>query len=400
MNLKYFYTVSLGLFIALGLTVMGRMALYLRTSYSKESREIQVLFNNIERIRIGTRVSYAGKTIGEITRVEFPDNYRNIYINDQLYPFKVTFNVDKQIPLYDTDIIKPVTSGLMGEKTITILPHTTTESQEVDYENHHFIIKPELGINELVQVATETTYELKKSIEVIHETLETDFKQTTQSINEISSTVNKTLKTMFTSESINLTLDNLLESSEKIKEFVTDLNKDNVTENIKSVIANIESSTNNISNLLDKSNKFLETIDESSLNITDSISHILSDVNNLIEGLNNITSVNNRSELNEILVNVREVSRDLSTYGLLYGNNKKWKAQKKKDEKEIKELLGKDINKAKLQSVMNEIKSRNKVIRNRLNNTKNESDFYSDEDIVGLIEDYETLTLYLTEVTS
>ena len=116
MNLKYFYTVSLGLFIAIGLTVMGRMTLYLRTSYAKETHEIQVLFNNIDRIRIGTRVSYAGKTIGEIIRVEFPDNYRDIYINDELYPFKVTFNIDKQIPLFNTDIIKPVTSGLMGEK--------------------------------------------------------------------------------------------------------------------------------------------------------------------------------------------------------------------------------------------------------------------------------------------
>ena len=73
---------------------------------------------------------------------------------------------------------------------------------------------------------------------------------------------------------------------------------------------------------------------------------------------------------------------------------------KRKKEKEQRELLGKDINKAKLQSVINEIKGRNEIIRSRLKNTNKESDVYADKEIVELIEDYDTLSRYLTEVTS
>src|SRR5579883_2435116 len=114
----------IGLFIIAACIIAVGIILFLRPSVGNNKEALHVRFANINQINIGTRVLYAGKPIGEVTEIKEIPNARNLPPDKDgvLYTYELTLHIDSHIIVYTTDQISVQTSGLLGEKSIGIVP--------------------------------------------------------------------------------------------------------------------------------------------------------------------------------------------------------------------------------------------------------------------------------------
>jgi len=117
--------IAIGALVSLALGLVLWVLLFLHPTFGDGGLQLHVRFQEIEKIGIGTRVSYAGRPVGEVKAISFvPENERTCpRFPDELYTYDLTIAIDSHIPIYSTDEITVGTSGLMGERYISIIPH-------------------------------------------------------------------------------------------------------------------------------------------------------------------------------------------------------------------------------------------------------------------------------------
>ncbi|MGH2639198.1 MAG: MlaD family protein [Rhabdochlamydiaceae bacterium] len=115
----------IGLFLLSSVGVLVGLVMFLRPSVGDEKQTILVRFSNVNKINVGTRVLFAGKAIGEVTAINEIYHARETQPTDQLgrlYFYQLTLKIDSNVHVYSTDEICMQTSGLLGEKSIAIVP--------------------------------------------------------------------------------------------------------------------------------------------------------------------------------------------------------------------------------------------------------------------------------------
>jgi phospholipid/cholesterol/gamma-HCH transport system substrate-binding protein len=143
------------------MTIAISMILFLEPTVGDGKKFLQVRFANIAGINVGTRVTYAGKPVGEVTVITEVYNAREQPTDDtgRVYLYQLTLKVDSKVAVYNTDEIAIRTTGLMGEKSIAILPKAPPKgrvphliSDQVIYANS---VDPlENTFNQMTRVAT------------------------------------------------------------------------------------------------------------------------------------------------------------------------------------------------------------------------------------------------------
>lgn len=124
--------ILIGLFVTAAITIMVAMVLFLEPTVGDGKKTLHVRFANIAGITVGTRVTFAGKPVGEVihirevanARQETPDDTGRIYIYD------LTLHVDSSVEVYKNDEIAMKTTGLMGEKSVAILPKAAPKGKQ------------------------------------------------------------------------------------------------------------------------------------------------------------------------------------------------------------------------------------------------------------------------------
>jgi phospholipid/cholesterol/gamma-HCH transport system substrate-binding protein len=115
--------ILIGLFVVGALSIMMALVLFLKPSVGDGKKILHVRFTNIAGVTIGTRVSFAGKPIGEVTHIrELPNARDSADEHGRIYVYQLTLKVDSGVDLFTCDEIAIKTTGLMGEKSIAILP--------------------------------------------------------------------------------------------------------------------------------------------------------------------------------------------------------------------------------------------------------------------------------------
>lgn len=119
-----FKNALIGLFMLGAIFLLMTIIFFLHPKVGDMKQVAHVKFANVNKINIGTRVLYAGKPIGEVVAIhriadprgEKPD------INNNLYAYELTLKYDSHVQIFQTDEITVTTSGLLGEKSINIIP--------------------------------------------------------------------------------------------------------------------------------------------------------------------------------------------------------------------------------------------------------------------------------------
>jgi len=113
-------------FVLVGAFLGSILLFFLSPSIGDRGHEIRVRFSDVNQISVGTRVLFAGKPVGKVERIEiFPSQRQEgqeVDVYGRPYLFLLHCFIDSKTQVYDSDIIDTVTSGLLGETEIVIVP--------------------------------------------------------------------------------------------------------------------------------------------------------------------------------------------------------------------------------------------------------------------------------------
>lgn len=115
--------ILIGLFVTGAISIMVALVLFLKPTIGDGKKTLSVRFTNINGISVGTRVTFAGKPVGEVTKIRELKNAReDADERGRIYMYQLTLKLDSSVDVYTSDDIAIKTTGLMGEKSIAILP--------------------------------------------------------------------------------------------------------------------------------------------------------------------------------------------------------------------------------------------------------------------------------------
>jgi len=114
----------IGIFVIAAIGVIIFMLLFLHPSVGDNAKTLTVRFTDIDKVNIGTRVTFAGKPVGEVVSIqELPDaRTSRISKNGDIFVYELVLKVDSGVDVFNTDVISLRTSGLLGERNIEINP--------------------------------------------------------------------------------------------------------------------------------------------------------------------------------------------------------------------------------------------------------------------------------------
>ncbi len=100
------------------------LILFLKPSVGDGKKTYTALFSNINGIGLGTRVTFAGKPVGEVIELDEVANARKQPFDKsgKIYFYQLILKIDSSVTIYNTDSVGIQTSGLLGEKSIAIIP--------------------------------------------------------------------------------------------------------------------------------------------------------------------------------------------------------------------------------------------------------------------------------------
>jgi phospholipid/cholesterol/gamma-HCH transport system substrate-binding protein len=120
----YLKNIIIGIFTIAAIVSLVSLILFLKPSIGDEKKTLNVRFSNISGIGIGTRVTFAGRPVGEVKAIHEIYNAREEPTDPlgRVYFYQLTLKIDSSVQVYNTDEITIQTTGLMGEKTVAIIP--------------------------------------------------------------------------------------------------------------------------------------------------------------------------------------------------------------------------------------------------------------------------------------
>ncbi|MEI8126176.1 MAG: MlaD family protein, partial [Parachlamydiaceae bacterium] len=91
-----FKNLMIGLFVTAAAAIIIFILMFLHPNIGDNGKTLHVLFTDVDKITIGTRVTYAGKPIGEVIAItEVPDAlHKKTDSSGQLYAYDLTLLVD------------------------------------------------------------------------------------------------------------------------------------------------------------------------------------------------------------------------------------------------------------------------------------------------------------------
>lgn len=144
-------SIIIGLFVLAAFSIVVFMMLFLHPNIGDDGKIIRVLFADIDKITIGTRVTYAGKPVGEVIEIKEIEGHRDSELEGRLehngiiYVYELVLAVDSNIDVFTTDDITSRTSGLLGEKSVSIMPVVPLKGQELILVSDQILFATETG---------------------------------------------------------------------------------------------------------------------------------------------------------------------------------------------------------------------------------------------------------------
>ena len=115
MNKRYVLETSVGFFVLIAILCVGYLTIQLGEFdlWTSDTYLIKARFNSVSGLKAGNEVQIAGVQIGEVT---------DISLNSEQFVAIVTMEINNDITLHDDSLAAVKTSGLIGDKYISISP--------------------------------------------------------------------------------------------------------------------------------------------------------------------------------------------------------------------------------------------------------------------------------------
>lgn len=233
----------IGIFVVAACAIVVFVLMFLHPSVGDEGRLLRVRFANIDKVTIGTRVTFAGKPVGEVIAItELPDaDTERRSINGYVYVYELTLRVDSGVNVFNTDELSSRTSGLLGEKTVAITPGAAKPGEELRLVNTEIIYATETGT---VEETLKEFKELSDKVELVLDNINDAFAKLNEgkfweNLGKSAADISDALTTLEEDKF----WENLGKTAANLNEISTSLNN---KEQWKNILANVDEITNKI----------------------------------------------------------------------------------------------------------------------------------------------------------
>lgn len=323
--------ILIGFFVLSAVGIMIFMLLFLHPNVGDNGKTLRVLFTDIDKVNIGTRVTFAGKPVGEVISIKELPDARNSRSTDHgdIYVYELVLRVDSSVEVFNTDIISLRTSGLLGERNVEINPQPLKKGEKlVQVDDKVLYAAQTTSMEETMQQIWHLSEQFGVILEDVHLILN-DFKEReivpkiqtvvnntaeiSEKVNHSLQTVDAILENMYTLSdrahrswtTVDRTLDNFHELSLKAEHSIS---------SVDSVIDNLNTGSKNVVALTEKANEIMNYTQEGKgtlgqLFIGDDFALQLKSLIHRGEGVMN----------------------DIGNYGLLFHLDKRWQRLHKEE---------------------------------------------------------------------
>jgi len=303
-----------GLFVTVAIGLIVGIVLFIQPGTGDGGQILNVRFSNINGLGIGTRVLYAGKPIGEVNKIEMIPNARNQPVDQlgQLYTYQLVLKVDSKTKIYTTDDITIATSGLLGEKSIAIIPKLPPKG-----------VQPQLvtAKTPLYGDSVDGFQEAFHEISSLAEGVQTTIEKVNTWIDDNGYALGQAIRSF----------DSAMEES---TQFVKELNEQHVVASTKQMIDTIGSTFDDIAGIVEEMNqdgaftnlsaslRNFRAITENLAIVTDEIAEGKGTIGRLL------MSDEFYLEVNAVVTKIETLMNDINNYGILFNYNKEWQRQR------------------------------------------------------------------------
>lgn len=116
--------ISIGVVVIVACVIIIYILMFIHPTVGDDGQVLYVRFADIDKITVGTRVNYAGKPIGEVEEIRLLPVERQDAkeVNGYIYSYQLKLVIDSGVKVFNTDQFSARTSGLLGEKSVSIVP--------------------------------------------------------------------------------------------------------------------------------------------------------------------------------------------------------------------------------------------------------------------------------------
>ncbi len=299
--------VIIGVFVLVACAIVVFIILFLHPSVGNEGQKLYVRFSDIDKVNVGTRVTFAGKPIGEVTEIHEVKNAREGIADSSghLYMYTLTLSVDTEVKVYATDQISLRTSGLLGERSVAIIPILPPPDQKL-----------QLVTNKDILYAIQTGS--------VEETM-SEFKEVASKFDVALDHITSTLEDIKKEELIK----KIADTAQNLSEITAALDE---PEELSNILSNLLEFTTLLSTRLpaswDTLDESLEGFKNTAKNTRDFTATTMQIVTNVSEGKGTVGKVlvdeDMYLEIKAILGKVDTLANDVNHYGLLFHLDKGW----------------------------------------------------------------------------
>jgi phospholipid/cholesterol/gamma-HCH transport system substrate-binding protein len=300
----------IGLFVVIACSLIVGIILFIEPSVGDGGQTIVVRFSNINGISVGTRVVFAGKPVGEVSEIEMIPEARDQPIDEwgNVFYYQLILKIDSHVRIYNTDEFTVVTSGLLGDKSVAIIPRAPAK---------HMTAK----------LLTDETPVYAASVDP----LESAFNQLSGLSEKIGDAIDKIVSWFDENQDV---LSQAVSSFDQAMAGIA-TTMDRVNE--LDVVSDVKRATNNFADTMGSARKALDTLDEEQTfqNAGIMVSHF----KNTSASIDDVTSKMAKGEgtvgklfmnddtylqINSLLSKADTTLNDINQYGLLFNMNKQW----------------------------------------------------------------------------
>lgn len=326
--------ILIGLFIvaAIGSTIWT--ILFLEPSIGDGKKTVHVQFTDISGVNIGTRVNLAGRSVGEVVAIQVTEKARNQRIDslNRVYYYQLTLKVDSTVDIYSSDEVAVRTTGLLGEKSISIIPKAAKKGQTAKIITNQVIYGNAIDPlqNALVQFS-----EMSDEIETLVKDVDTWFIANKE---DLGNSVRSFGKSMDSANSL-----------------MADAKEKDLVGSIKKTVDELYSDLNMVNDMLQEArdNEAMAKVNTIINNVADASESIKTDGVEIMQNLNIVsqqladgkgtvgkllTSDNLYLRVETFMSKANTLMNDINHYGLLFGYDKKWQRQRTRKANEMQAL--------------------------------------------------------------
>ncbi len=304
----------IGVFVIAACGVIIWLIMFLKPSVGDGKETLYVRFSSINQINIGTRVLFAGKPVGEVVAIDQIYDARNKPIADvlgEIYSYQLVLKIDSSVKIYDTDEVVVQTTGLLGEKSIAIIPK----------------IPPKGTVPK--RITTQPIYaQSVDPIENAFTQLSSLSKTMKKTFNQISSWVQKH------GDELGTTVRSIGSTMDEINKTVKSINDQNIVGEVKNAIDSFTATSNEIRDAVDQM-KVGEVFVNAGIvmkNLKTSTQNINTITADIAEGRGTIGRLVKYDDMymriSSLMSKADTVLNDVNHYGILFHLNKTWQRQR------------------------------------------------------------------------